>query len=143
MSPKDAGALRSEVNYRVIWLRVSYWVGALTDAIAALRMLFPQSADGVEYRYALSIGASVVLGWAFLLIWADRRPVERKGVLLLTLFPVVTGIILAEVYAYVSGFMELERVLPTIVFLVGLSALFAFSYLNAREIKPSRSKSAA
>ena len=83
---------------RVIWLRVSYWVGALVDAIAALRMLFPQSAEGVEYRYALSIGAALMMGWVFLLIWADRRPVERKGVLLLTLFPVVTGIILAEIF---------------------------------------------
>jgi hypothetical protein len=123
------------MNNRVIWLRVSYWVGALVDTIAALRMLFPQSADGVEYRYALSIGAALMLGWVFLLIWADRRPIERKGVLLLTLFPVVTGIILAEIYAYISGFMELERVLPTIIFLFGLCVLFAFSYWNAREIK--------
>ena len=124
------------MNYRVRWLRVSYWVGAVTDAIAALRMLFPQSADSVEYRYALALGASVILGWAFLLIWADRKPVERKGVLLLTLFPVITGIILAEVYAYVSGFIEVERVLPTVVYLLVLSALFTFSYLNAREVQP-------
>ena len=122
------------MNHRITWLRVSYWIGALTDVIAAVRMLFPQSADAVEYRYALGLGASVVLGWAFLLIWADRRPVERKGVLLLTLCPVITGIILAEVYAYVSGFMELESVLPTVVFLLALSALFTFSYLNAREL---------
>ena len=121
------------MNNRITWLRVSYWAGALTDAIAALRMIFPQLANGVEYRYAMGLGASVVLGWAFLLIWADRKPVERKGVLLLTLFPVITGIIIAEVYAYLAGFMELESVLPTVVYLLALSALFAFSYLKARE----------
>ncbi len=121
------------MNNRITWLRVSYWAGALTDAIAALRMIFPQLANGVEYRYAMGLGASVVLGWAFLLIWADRKPVERKGVLLLTLFPVITGIIIAEVYAYFAGFMELESVLPTVVYLLALSALFAFSYLKARE----------
>ncbi len=81
----------------------------------------------------MGLGASVVLGWAFLLIWADRKPVERKGVLLLTLFPVITGIIIAEMYAYFAGFMELESVLPTVVYLLALSALFAFSYLKARE----------
>ncbi len=121
------------MNNRIIWLRVSYWVGVLVDTIAALRMLFPQLADGVEYRYAMSIGAALMLGWVFLLIWADRRPIERKGVLLLTVFPVITGIILAEIYAYVSGFMEFERVLPTIVVLLGLSVLLTFSYWNARE----------
>ena len=56
------------MNNRITWLRVSYWVGALTDAIAALRMIFPQLANGVEYQYAMGLGASVVLGWAFLLI---------------------------------------------------------------------------
>ncbi len=121
------------MNNRVVWLRVSYWAGVLVDTIAALRMLFPQLADGVEYRFAMSIGAALMLGWVFLLIWADRRPIERKGVLLLTVFPVITGIILAEIYAYVSGFMEFERVLPTIVFLLGLSVLLTFSYWNARE----------
>lgn len=130
------------MNHRIAWLRVSYWVGALTDAIAGFRMLFPQSADEVEYRYALGLGASVIAGWALLLIWADRKPVERKGVLLLTLFPVITGIILAEVYAYASGFMALESVLPTILYLVGLSVLFTFSYWNAREARPSRPASA-
>ena len=120
--------------HRVTWLRVSYWAGALTDVSAAVRMIFPQLAEGVEYRYAMGLGASVVLGWAFLLIWADRKPVERRCVLLLTLFPVITGIILAEVYAYLTGFMELGSVLPTVVFLLALSALITFSYLNAREI---------
>ncbi len=122
------------MNNRITWLRVSYWVGALTDAVAALRMMFPELANGVEYRYAMGLGASVVLGWAFLLIWADRKPVERKGVLLLTVFPVITGIIIAEVYAYFAGFMELKSVLPTVVYLLALSALLTFSYLKAREV---------
>ncbi len=122
------------MNNRIMWLRVSYWAGALTDAIAALRMMFPQLASGVEYRYAMGLGASLVLGWALLLIWADRKPVERKGVLLLTVFPVITGIIIAELYAYFAGFMELESVLPTVVFLLALSALMAVSYLRAREL---------
>jgi len=122
------------MNNRIMWLRVSYWAGALTDAIAALRMMFPQLASGVEYRYAMGLGASLVLGWALLLIWADRKPVERKGVLLLTVFPVIPGIIIAELYAYFAGFMELESVLPTVVFLLALSALMAVSYLRAREL---------
>ena len=73
-----------------------------------------------------------MLGWTFLLIWADRKPLERKGVLLLTVFPVVSGLLLAEFYAVVSGIMSFEKMLPTGIFLTGLIALFSFSYFNSK-----------
>lgn len=31
----------------------------------------------------MSIAASLVLGWVSLLLWAGRKPIERKGVLML------------------------------------------------------------
>jgi len=113
---------------KIIWLRISYWVGAIADGFAALRMLFPKIAYGVEYRYALGLGASLMIGWTFLLIWADRKPLERKGVLLITAFPVVTGILLAEIYAVATELITFEKMLPTGVFLVALIVLFSFSY---------------
>lgn len=120
---------------KIIWLRISYWVGAIADGIATLRMLFPKIAYGVEYRYALGLGASLMLGWTFLLVWADRKPLERKGVLLLTAFPVVTGILLAETYAVAQRLITFGKMLPTGIFLVALIALFSFSYFNARDVK--------
>jgi len=119
---------------KIIWLRVSYWIGAIADGLATLRMLFPKFAHGVEYQYALGLGASLMLGWTILLIWADRKPNERKGVLLLTAFPVVSGLLLAEVYAVIGGIISLERMLPTGLFLTALITLFSFSYFNARGI---------
>jgi hypothetical protein len=120
---------------KIIWLRISYWVGAIVDGLATLRMLFPKIAYGTEYRYALGLGASLMLGWTFLLIWADRKPLERKGVLLLTAFPVVTGILLAEIYAVAKGLITFGEMLPTGIFLVALIALFSFSYFNARDVE--------
>jgi hypothetical protein len=120
---------------KIIWLRISYWVGAIADCLAALRMLFPKIAYGVEYRYALGLGASLMIGWTFLLIWADRKPLERKGVLLITAFPVITGILLAEIYAVATELITFEKMLPTGVFLVALIVLFSFSYFNAREVE--------
>ncbi len=78
---------------QIIWLRISYWVGAVSDGFATYRMLFPKIAHGVEYRYALGLAASLMLGWTILLIWADRKPLERKGVLLITALPVVSGLL--------------------------------------------------
>ena len=120
---------------KIIWLRISYWVGAITDGIATFRMLFPKIAYGVEYRYALGLGASLMLGWTFLLVWADRKPLERKGVLLLTVFPVITGILLAEIYSVTKGLITFEKMLRTGIFLVALIALFIFSYFNAKDVQ--------
>jgi hypothetical protein len=120
---------------KIIWLRISYWVDTIADGLAALRMLFPKIAYGVDYRYALGLGASLMIGWTFLLIWADRKPLERKGVLLITAFPVITGILLAEIYAVATELITFEKMLPTGVFLVALIVLFSFSYFNAREVE--------
>ncbi len=110
---------------RTLWLRVSCWVGAVADGLATLRMLFPAKEYGVETRYALGLAASLMLGWTFLLLWADRRPLERKGVVLLTAFPVVTGLLLAEIYAVLAGLTTFRAMLPQGAFLVALILLFS------------------
>ena len=89
----------------VRWLRVSYWAGAIADAFAAAIMLFPELGSVLygrtdftpteDYRYAMGLGASLMVGWTVLLLWADRKPVERRGILLLTVFPVIVGLALA------------------------------------------------
>ncbi len=101
------------------WLRVSYWAGAILDGLAALTMLFPalfavanglqDFRPGLEYRFAMGMGASLMVGWTVLLIWADRRPLERKGVLLITLFPVVFGLVVNEILAVHAGFCPSQR----------------------------------
>jgi hypothetical protein len=120
------------MDKRILLLRISYWVGAISDGFATLRMLFPRIVSGSEYRYALGLGASLMLGWTFLLLWADRKPMERKGVLLLTVFPVCMGLLLAEIYAVIRGVITLNEMLPTAIFLIVLIILFSFSYFYAR-----------
>ena len=123
------------------WLRVSYWAGAILDGLAALTMLFPtlfaltnglqDFHPGVEYRFAMGMGASLMVGWTALLIWADRRPLERKGVLLITLFPVVLGLVVNETLAVHAGFLTVTATAPVWVVQALLSMLFLFSYRNA------------
>jgi hypothetical protein len=63
----------------------------------------PEFHPGIAYRYAMGMGASLMLGWTVLLLWADWKPLERKGVLLIALFPVVLGLALNEVAAVRAG----------------------------------------
>ena len=125
----------------VRWLRISYWIGAVTDVLAAAAMLFPRLGaavyglsdfdPGVDYRYAMGTAASLMLGWTALLLWADRAALQRRFVLVLTVFPVIVGLVASEIAAIDAGFLRVARVVPTFVLQFALSALFLGSYVHA------------
>jgi hypothetical protein len=81
-----------------------------------------------EYRYAMALAASLMAGWTALLLWADRRPVERRAVLLLTICPVLLGLMAAGAYAVASGAVPPENMLPTWALQLALIILFGASY---------------
>jgi hypothetical protein len=138
-----SGAMKMDDAVR--WLRISYWAGAILDALAALSMLSPEVFaatnglqnfhPGIEYRYAMGMGASLMLGWTALLLWADRKPLERKGVLLITLLPVVLGLALNEIVAVRGGFLSIWMTVPVWFVQAVITSLFIFSYLNARRLQ--------
>jgi predicted CoA-binding protein len=122
------------------WLRTSYRAGAVADALAALAMLSPgvgAAIYGIEgfdpsddYRYAMRLGASLMLGWTVLLLWADRKPFARRGVLLITVF-VIAGLAWAGAYAVSTGLIAAPRMVPTWVLEGSLTVLFLFSYVRS------------
>jgi len=120
------------------WLRISYWVGAVVDALAAAQMLCvplfefgmrpSRFEPGDDYHYAMGMGASLMIGWTALLVWADRKPLERKGVLPLTVLPVVAGLAVNQGRAVAAGFLPLAAVLPIWGLQAALAALFLGTY---------------
>ncbi len=128
------------------WLRICFWVGAVVDALAATAMLYPPLSafmmppgfqPGSDYRYAIGMGASLMLGWSALLVWADRRPMERKGVLLLTVFPAIAGLVVSEAQAVLAGFLP-PAPAGAIWALQGiLTVMFLASYWRARRSEAS------
>jgi len=107
----------------------------LSPRVGGIVLGIPNFNPGNDYAYAMDLAASLMTGWVFLLIWADRKPVERKGVLLLTLFPVLAGLILSGIYAVTSNLVAFNRMLPTWSMQGMLVLLFGFSYLNANKLK--------
>lgn len=112
------------------WLRASYWAGAAADVLIGVLTLIPGRMGETGFRYPMGLAAAMLFCWAGLLVWADRRPVERKGVLLLTIAAIV-GLMASGVYAVAIGIFPLERIWPTTVLGLALIALFGFSYLKA------------
>ena len=131
-------------QHTILLLRISFWVGAIVDLLAAIQLFLPSlwaSMDGFTtytpnstLNFALTIAGSLMLGWTILLIWADRKPIQRKSILLLTIFPVLSGLVLNNIYAVASGLRPLQSALPELALQLIAGSLVLFSYLNARKI---------
>jgi hypothetical protein len=128
----------------VRWLRRSYRAGALIDAIAALGMAVPRlygptlrfkqgfRREGPEFAYAMRTGAPLMAGWTVLLLWADRRPLERRGVLAITVAPVIVGLMANDAHAVRAGRLSGAGVAPVRALQLSLAGLFAYSSFRAR-----------
>ena len=113
-------------------LRIAFLAGAVTDALALVPMLVPSVSKLLwgfhdvsgAYRFAMGYGASLMLGWTVLLIWAYRQPLERRGVAALTAL-VICGLMLTEAAAVLSGQVAAWRMVPTWCLQLVLLGLFA------------------
>jgi len=120
-------------------IQISFLLGAVTDGFAIIPMLSHRvgvalfgggsSGNSTEYRYAMGIAASLMAGWTLLLLWGAANPIERRDILLLTVFPVITGIVLATVFAVRHRDVLLSRVIPLWIHLGIVSLLYAVSYI--------------
>jgi len=116
-------------------LRRAFLVGVVTDALALIPMLSPPLARALwgfedvsgAYRFAMGYGAALMLGWTALLLWAYRRPLERRGVAALTVL-VIYGLVTAEIVAVASGDLAAWRMIPTWGLQAILLGLFVTAY---------------
>ena len=121
-------------------IRAVFLAGAVTDAVALLPMLLPSLATLLwglrdasdSYRLAMRCGASLMLGWTLLLVWASRRPLERRVVALLTVL-VVGGIVVSEIVGAAAGVVDAWRVVPTWCLQAILLILFAWASYAGRQ----------
>jgi len=65
-------------------IRTSYWVAAIADFIVAGSVLSPARMGVEAFVYPMGLMSAVAFSWGVLLLVADRKPVERKWVLLPT-----------------------------------------------------------
>lgn len=122
-------------------IRLAYWIGALVDGVMVVPLLAPSVAGAMlgidhfaphaDYRYAAALCAALMAGWTALLVWADRDPVARRGVLLLTVCPVIVGLASAGVYAMRSGLVRPLFIAPMFAVQLGVIVLFSAAYRRA------------
>lgn len=126
-------------------LRAAFLTGAIADAVIAIEWYLISLGladlpvhpsffigDGEDFRYILSVGALFMAGWAFLLYWGSRRPVERRGILLITAVMLFIAI-LSDYIIFAHMFSVQQMLLGTSVKLF-LVALFAGSYWHSKKV---------
>ena len=130
---------------KMILIKFPYWLGIIADALWAVGLLFPQifgfltgNPDfnpDLQVRLIMGVGGSLMTGWTLLLFWAVRKPIERRGVILLTAFPVVFGMFMVALVGYLNGNnTNLWLIIKTIVLFISMVT----SYILARKIDKER-----
>ena len=124
-------------------LRRACRLGAIVDGLATVGMIFPGRLWMARFRapfdrnrpelaYGMRAAAPLMAGWTILLLWADRKPLERQGVVAMTAAPVVAGLMASDIAAVRAGHVAARSILPTRVLQSALLALFAVSYARGR-----------
>ena len=123
-------------NKAVFWIKLSFVAGAVVDGLALIPMTIPWAAKifwGFEsftgiYYFAMGMGASLMLAWTILLLWAYREPLERRFIALFTVI-VLAGIAATEIVCVSLGYVQLKNVLLSLIMQAVLTALFIYSFI--------------
>jgi hypothetical protein len=127
-------------------IATAYLAGAVLDGVTALALFVPEVAVAVyeveasitpERRYALGVGGSLMLGWTVLLVWGWFRPVERRGILVITIVPVLAGLAAFTGYAGATGLLAPAAVATTVIVQVAITTLLLVAYVQARTVARS------
>ena len=116
------------MNKSILLLRLSYWIAAIADFIVAILVLIPDRMGGAEITYPMGLASVTVFSWTVMLLIADRKPIERKWILIPTIL-VVTLITIARTKFSLDGTIEFNLVL--LLFAIALISLMTYSYYYA------------
>lgn len=119
----------------ITWLRISYWAGAIADFFIAVLALIPERMGVPAYCHPMGLMSAVAFSWGCMLIWADRKPLERRWILLPT---ILVGIMLqaANIFSASKGVLPMKRLILNIAVGVALIALWIYSYYKSKKAEP-------
>ncbi|MHA1906659.1 MAG: hypothetical protein ACW98Y_05155 [Candidatus Thorarchaeota archaeon] len=135
---------------RILVLRAGYWIGAILDGIYSINVLLVWLIDGysgfdpirllrftegLPSRYAWGMVFAFMISWTILLIWADRKPVERRDVILLTAFPLVSILLADTFFAIAANLVGWGDILAIQLVYIFLIVIFAVGYLLTRRLE--------
>ncbi len=123
------------MDRKKIRLITAYLLGAVVDAVVSIPMFSMAFSGnyGNEVSYTLAAGAILMIGWTVLLLWAVHKPMERRGVLLITLVPIaglfITTLVINSQDAFPLGIFLLRIIGGPL-----LAAFYIFTYWFSKSV---------
>ncbi len=116
---------------QIILLRLSYWTAALADFSIAILVLIPERMGLIEIVYPMGLISAVSFSWGILLIFADRKPIERRWILIPTIIVVALLSVVRLIFA-LNGIIEFS--IAFLLLGIILIILMAYSYYGAYKL---------
>ena len=125
-------------NKQLLYLKLSFIIGTIADFIVGINWLLISlgynipnlissfKGAGTDYRFAMYIGTMFMFGWTVLLFWGYLKPLERRGLLVITAVLLSISIII-EILFYRNLLAGTGFTLGIILRLLIISK-FTFSY---------------
>jgi hypothetical protein len=114
----------------ILLLRSSYWIAAIADFIIAILAWMPERMGVTETVYPMGLASAIAFSWGVLLVMADRKPLERRWILIPTIL-VVSLIAFARTKFSLDGTIEFS--ISLLLFAVALILFMAYSYFYANK----------
>jgi len=129
----------------MIIVKIAYIVGIILDGLMGFDMFlytfFGKSIYLQNQNIPISssttqpvmmLGTALMIGWTILLLWSLLKPIERKGMLIITAFPVVFLYLIYDIIQLVDGVNSILSVLIIRCFLI---ILLTVAYIFANQMK--------
>jgi hypothetical protein len=131
------------MNNKLLFVRSILIIGAVLDALFVPPLIIPSLAGmviGVKSfkpdaasLYLMHVAAALMAGWMGVLFWTAIKPVERRGIIPITLFPLLSGLAAAGIYFYQSGGISLGRTIALVSISMVLFIAQFIGYLFTKE----------
>jgi hypothetical protein len=100
----------------------------MADFIIAILVWIPERMGVAEIAYPMGLASVIAFSWGVMLLIADRKPIDRKWVLVPTVL-VVTLITIVRTKFSLDGAVEFS--LGLLLFAISLIILMTYSYYYA------------
>jgi CBS-domain-containing membrane protein len=114
---------------------MSYWIAAIADFGVAILVWIPERMGVTEIVYPMGIASVVIFSWAVLLLVADRKPLERRWIIIPTII-VVALIAFTRTAFSLDGAIEFSIAL--LLFAIALIIFMAYCYYCAGKYDTSK-----
>ena len=110
---------------QIVLLRLSYWTAAIADFVISILAWIPERMGVIDVVYPMGLASVIAFSWGVILLIADRKPIERKWILIPTIL-VVSLITIVRTGFSLKGAIEFNFAL--FLFAIALIILMIYSY---------------